>query len=41
MGGEDYLEAFGFKGGEFGNWMSEKDRQASLNLGYEALLDLA
>lgn len=41
MGGEDYLEVFGFKGGEFGNWMAEKDRQASLNLGYEALLDLA
>lgn len=41
MGGEDYLEVFDFKGGEFGNYMTEKDRQASLNLGYEALLDLA
>lgn len=41
MGGEDYMDVFGFKGGEFGNWMSEKDRQVSLNMGYEALLDLA
>lgn len=39
--GEMYLNAFEFKGGEFGNYMSEKDRQASLNMGYEALCDLA
>ena len=41
MGGEDYMEVFGFRGGEFGNWMSEQDRLVSLNMGYEALLDLA
>jgi len=39
--GQDYLDTFGFKGGEFGNWMSQKDRQASLNLGFEGLKDLA
>lgn len=39
--GDDYLVAFGFKGGEFGNWMSQTDRQASLNFGYDALKDLA
>lgn len=39
--GQDYLEAFGFKGGEFGNWMSQNDRQASLNMGLDALKDLA
>lgn len=39
--GERYLEEFGFRGGEFGNWMSENDRQESLNMGYEALCDLA
>lgn len=39
--GQDYLSTFGFKGGEFGNWMSQNDRQASLNLGFEALKDLA
>ena len=39
--GERYLADFGFRGGEFGNWMSDKDRQASLNMGYDALSDLA
>lgn len=38
--GEDYLDVFGFRGGEFGNWMNENDRQHSLNYGYDALLDL-
>ena len=38
--GNDYLNGFQFRAGEFGNWMSEKDRQASLNFGYEAFLDL-
>ena len=36
-----YLDTFGFRGGEFGNWMNQKDRQASLNMGFEALKDLA
>ena len=39
--GQDYLDAFGFRGGEFGNWMNQNDRQASLNMGFEALKDLA
>ena len=39
--GQDYLNAFGFRGGEFGNWMNEKDRQASLDFGYEAFIDLS
>ena len=39
--GQDYLSVFGFRGGEFGNWLNEKDRQASLDFGYEALLDLS
>ena len=38
--GNDYLDVFAFKGGEFGNWMNEKDRQASLDYGFDALLDL-
>lgn len=41
ISGEDYLKTFGFKGGEFGNWTNQKDRQISLNYGYDALLDLA
>ncbi|MCR2050410.1 hypothetical protein NSB25_24515 [Acetatifactor muris] len=39
--GQHYLDAFGFRGGEFGNWMNQNDRQASLNMGFEALKDLA
>ena len=41
MSGQDYLDKFGFRGGEFGNWMGPKDRQISLDYGYEALMDLA
>ena len=39
--GKQYMEKFGFAGGEFGNWMNEKDRQAVLDMGYDALMDLA
>lgn len=39
--GQDYLDVFGFKGGEFGNWLNENDRKQSLNYGYDALMDLA
>lgn len=38
--GQMYMDTFGFKGGEFGNWMSENDRRASLDFGYDALMDL-
>jgi len=38
--GQHYLDTFGFRGGEFGNWMNQNDRQASLNMGFEALKDL-
>lgn len=41
VNGQDYLDTFGFKGGEFGNWLSQNERQASLNYGYDALKDLA
>ena len=39
--GQHYLDTFGFRGGEFGNWLNQLDRQASLNMGFEALKDLA
>lgn len=39
--GEDYQKTFQFRGGEFGNWLSDNDRQQSLNFGYDALLDLS
>ena len=39
--GQDYLDTFGFKGGEFGNWVNQNERQVSLNMGFDALMDLA
>lgn len=39
--GDDYLKEFGFRGGEFGNWVNQSERQTSLNYGYDALRDLA
>jgi len=35
------LREFNFKGGEFGNWLNELDRQQSLNYCYDALKDLS
>ena len=39
--GQDYLDTFGFRGGEFGNWVSQEERQKCLDFGYNALKDLA
>ncbi len=39
--GDDMLKTFRFRGGEFGNWLSEQDRQQSLNHAYDALMDLS
>lgn len=36
-----WQEEFWFRGVEFGNWLSQKERQASMNYCYEALMDLA
>jgi len=38
---KDFQDAFSFRGGEFGNWLSQEDRQQSLNAAYDALRDLA
>lgn len=38
---EDFQEAFGFRGGEFGNWLNAEERQQFLNYAYDALMDLA
>ena len=38
--GQDYLDAFAFRGGEFGNWMTQNDRRASLNMGFDALMPM-
>ncbi|MDO4647185.1 MAG: hypothetical protein Q4B26_00945 [Eubacteriales bacterium] len=39
--GEDYIREFKFRGGQYGNWLTDRDRQASLNFAYDALQDLA
>lgn len=38
---EDFAETFGFRGGEFGNWVNQAERQQSLNHAYDGLCDLA
>mgnify|MGYP002401749443 CR=1 FL=1 len=38
---EDFIETFGFRGVQFGNWLPDDERQRVLNMGYEALMDLA
>lgn len=42
---EEFAETFGFRGGQFGNWVNQgegrKDRQGMLNQAYDALMDLA
>ena len=41
VSGQDYLDTFGFNGGEFGNWLNDNERQQSLNFGFDAFKDLA
>lgn len=41
ISGEDILKRYNFRGGEFGEWNSDSDRQAFLNYSYDALSDLA
>ena len=38
---EQFAEAFGFRGVQFGNWVEQGKRQQDLNEAYDALLDLA
>jgi hypothetical protein len=39
--GDDFMEAFGFRGVEFGNWNNQDERQALMNDAYDGLMDLA
>lgn len=39
--GDDILNNFGFKGGEFGNWVTQNERQQFLNYAQDAFTDLA
>ena len=38
---EEFRTTFGFRGVEFGNWMTQEDRRKALNECYDALMDLA
>ena len=38
---EIWQDFFNFRGVEFGNWTSQKDRQASMNFAFDALMDMA
>ena len=38
---QDILDTFGFRGGEFGNWLNAEERQQFLNYAYDALMDLS
>lgn len=38
---EDFMNTFGFRGVQFGNWTNQGDRQMALNQAYDALMDLA
>ncbi len=39
--GDEYVTELAFRGGEYGNWTNQKDRQANLDMCYDALRDLA
>ena len=41
IGPDDFLEAFGFRGVEFGLWLPDSERGRVLNMAYDALHDLA
>lgn len=38
---DEIHQKFSFRGGEFGNWLSQKERGEVLNMAYDALLDLS
>ncbi|MBY3150938.1 hypothetical protein HFO56_00650 [Rhizobium laguerreae] len=38
---QTFIDVFGFRGVEFGDWLPDDERQLVLNHGYDALIDLA
>ncbi len=38
---DDFMNAFGFRGVQFGNWTNQADRQMAVNQAYDAFMDLA
>lgn len=39
--GDDFMKCFGIRGGEFGNWTNDHDRQVDLNMAFDAFCDMA
>ena len=39
--GQDFVDDFGFRGVEFGNWVASDERQKVVNLAYDGLHDMA
>ena len=39
--GQDFLDVFKLRGGEFGNYLNNKDRWANMNFAYDSFRDLA
>ncbi len=39
--GEDYLQEFGMRGGEYGLWVNQHERQEVTNKGYDSFCDIA
>lgn len=39
--GDDFMKCFGIRGGEFGNWTNDHDRQVNLNIAFDAFCDMA
>lgn len=39
--GQDFIDTFGFRGVEFGNWVNAIERQTNVNLAFDSLHDLA
>lgn len=37
----DWMNTLGFRAGEFGNWLSQNDRQESMNMAYDSFMDMA
>ena len=38
---EDFMNEFGFRGVQFGNWTNQADRQMAVNQAYDAFMDLS
>ncbi|MDD3230277.1 MAG: JAB domain-containing protein [Oscillospiraceae bacterium] len=38
---DEFMKTFGFRGGEFGNWVKSEERQTMVNMAYDSFMDMA